>query len=247
MNTKTLTLDQIRGFMDAPDRVEIGHVTLGAGAATLPAAADGAPVSVPAEVALEAIQRYQGECWVDESGHLVGWPEDDSGPEPRHIGHLIPAHWGDHPITAGTVAVLSAYARQGVSHATLDALAAGIEVAVDEAQWAADPLWQAVRTDYYTGTVDEEGLLLAGASGDAVAARVAASAVRAEALRTAELYGQPGAGLHVLTPEDLVVAGCLAHMLLSRHADWSRSRVIWAVRGWAALQARYYAHGRYDA
>jgi len=170
--------------------------------------------------------------------------------DPRHIVRLIPAHWGDHPITAGTVAVLSAYARQGVSHATLDALAAGIEVAVDEAQWAADPLWQAVRTDYYTGTVDEEGLLLAGASGDAVAARVAASAVRAEALRTAELYGlygQPGAGLHVLTPEDLVVAGCLAHMLLSRHADWSRSRVIWAVRGWAALQARYYAHGRYDA
>lgn len=78
-------------------------------------------------------------------------------------------------------------------------------------------------------------------------ARVAASAVREEARRTAELHNVPEAGLQVLTPEDLVVAGCLAHMLLSRHADWSRSRVIWAVRGWVAMQARYYAYGRYDA
>ena len=51
-----------------------------------------------------------------------------------YITSLIPEHWGDHPITAGTVAVLTEYARQGVSHATLAALAEGIEAAVDEAQ-----------------------------------------------------------------------------------------------------------------
>jgi len=119
MNT-TLTLDQIRGFMDAPDRVEIGHVTLGAGAATLPAAEDGAPVSVPAEVALEAIQRYQGACWVAPrpiGGYLLlGW-DDPVSPEAipgwltrRVLGEPLAAEiakrgltlWW-HPVTGSTL------------------------------------------------------------------------------------------------------------------------------------------------
>jgi len=85
MTTKTTTtwsIDTVEAAMAAPTYTEVGYLTMGFGQATLPDAADGAPVSVPAEVALEAITQHGGLCWVDESGHLVGWPEDDSGPEP---------------------------------------------------------------------------------------------------------------------------------------------------------------------
>ena len=86
MNTTTTTmmsLADVEAAMAAPTYTEVGYLTMGFEQATLPDAADGAPVSVPAEVALEAIQRFGGACWVDEGGALVGWSEDgpDDGPD----------------------------------------------------------------------------------------------------------------------------------------------------------------------
>ena len=82
-NIADLTLEQIEAAMDAECVQHIGHLTLGMGEATLPSAKDGAPVSVSAAQALEAIQRFGGACWVDEGGALVGWSEDgpDDGPD----------------------------------------------------------------------------------------------------------------------------------------------------------------------
>jgi len=61
--TTTMSLADVVSAIECPTYTEVGYLTLGFGQATLPDAADGAPVSVPAAVALEAIQRYQGECW----------------------------------------------------------------------------------------------------------------------------------------------------------------------------------------
>ena len=74
--TTTWTLDRVEAAIAADSTTMVGHLTMGNGKAVLPHAEDGAPVSVPPEVALEAIQRYQGECWVTDQGDLVGWPEE---------------------------------------------------------------------------------------------------------------------------------------------------------------------------
>ena len=84
-NTTTMTtwsIDTVEAAMAATTYTEVGYMTIGCGQATLPDAADGAPVSVSAAVALEAIRRYQGACWVDGDGHLVGWPGEGPDPEP---------------------------------------------------------------------------------------------------------------------------------------------------------------------
>ena len=70
-NIADLTLEQIEAAMDAESVQHVGYLAIGHGRATLPSAKDGWPVSVSAETALEALQRYGGHCWVDESGHLA--------------------------------------------------------------------------------------------------------------------------------------------------------------------------------
>jgi len=80
--TTTWTLDRVEAAIAADSTTEVGHLTMWGGQATLPDAADGAPVFVSAAQALEAITQHGGLCWVDESGHLVGWPEEGPDPEP---------------------------------------------------------------------------------------------------------------------------------------------------------------------
>ena len=83
--TTTWSIDTVEAAMAATTYTEVGYMTIGCGQATLPDAADGAPVSVPAEVALEAIQRYQGDCWVAHrptGGYLLLGEDDPVVPEP---------------------------------------------------------------------------------------------------------------------------------------------------------------------
>jgi len=82
--TTTMSLADVVSAIECPTYTEVGYMTLGYGQATLPDAADGAPVSVPAEVALEAIQRYQGHCWVASrptGGYLLLGGDDPVPPE----------------------------------------------------------------------------------------------------------------------------------------------------------------------
>ena len=59
---------------------EIGYLVLGAGRAVLPGASTGDPVEVSPEVAVKAVQQYNGYCWVEElTGILVDdvpWEEE---------------------------------------------------------------------------------------------------------------------------------------------------------------------------
>jgi len=74
MNTTTTTtwsIDTVEAAMAATTYTEVGYMTIGCGQATLPDAADGAPVSVPAEVALAAITQHGGLCWVAQDGGLT--------------------------------------------------------------------------------------------------------------------------------------------------------------------------------
>jgi len=62
--TTTMSLADVVSAINDPTITVVGYLSIGRGRATLPSALDGWPVSVPAEVALEAIQRYCGHCWV---------------------------------------------------------------------------------------------------------------------------------------------------------------------------------------
>jgi len=78
-NIADLTLEQIEAAIAAEHKEHVGYLTIGRGRATLPSAKDGWPVSVPVEVALEAIQRYQGHCWVaprPTGGHMLAGAAD---------------------------------------------------------------------------------------------------------------------------------------------------------------------------
>jgi len=110
------TIETLEAAIAAEHVQHVGHVTLGAGAATLPAADDGAPVRVSPAQALEAIQRFSGLCWVAQDGGLAGWPEEGPDPEPD-LGDYVVARCGDrYPLTKdefGRDAVVLQDARTG--------------------------------------------------------------------------------------------------------------------------------------
>ncbi len=62
--TSMWPLADVVSAINAPTITVVGHLALGRGVATLPDVRDGWPVQVPLCVALEAIQRYGGHCWV---------------------------------------------------------------------------------------------------------------------------------------------------------------------------------------
>jgi len=88
------TIESIEEAMDAESEQTLGHLTLGFGRAVLPSARDGSPVRVSAAEAAEALERFGGHCWVDESDRLVGWPEDGSdGPDGPDDGPAPAPAW----------------------------------------------------------------------------------------------------------------------------------------------------------
>lgn len=78
-NISQWDIDGIEAAIASEQVQHVGHLALGCGRAVLPSAEDGTPVEVSAAEAAEAIERFGGYCWVNESDRLVGWPE--SGPE----------------------------------------------------------------------------------------------------------------------------------------------------------------------
>ena len=82
--TTTWTLDRVEAAIAADSTTTVGYLTLGYGQATLPDAADGAPVAVSAAVALAAITQHSGECWVayhPAGGAILYGAADAAAPE----------------------------------------------------------------------------------------------------------------------------------------------------------------------
>ena len=69
--TTTWSIEALEAAIAAESKINVGHLTLGCGEATLPSAEDGAPVAVSASTALEAITQHGGLCWVDGDGGLT--------------------------------------------------------------------------------------------------------------------------------------------------------------------------------
>lgn len=153
------TIETVSAAIASEHEQTLGHLAIGGGRAVLPDVVDGSPVAVPAPVALEAIQRYQGDCWVDGDGHLVGWPEDDdSGPDGGPE---------DGPAPAWRVLEDDAAFNEAAGCRALDARHVGL-VAVETAA-RPDAVWLAAfsRSGRWLGT-DPHGLLWASWDGKEV-------------------------------------------------------------------------------
>jgi len=88
------TIETLEAAIAAEHVQHVGHLALGCGQAVLPSALDGTPVEVSAAEAAEALERFGGHCWVDESDRLVGWPEDGSdGPDGPDDGPAPAPAW----------------------------------------------------------------------------------------------------------------------------------------------------------
>jgi len=83
MNTNW-TIEDIEAAIAAEHKEHVGYLAIGHGRATLPSAKDGWPVRVTAAQVLEALQRYQGHCWVaprPTGGYLLVGVDDPVSPE----------------------------------------------------------------------------------------------------------------------------------------------------------------------
>jgi len=151
MNTTTTTtwsIDTVEAAMAATTYTEVGYLSIGRGRATLPSAKDGWPVSVPVEVALEAIQRYQGHCWVaprPTGGCMLVAAGDPVSPEPLPewlVQEMFGASFAEEITARGLVLwwVPALRARLWLGAVLPDGRAAGVSVEDDTLRvgWVVD-------------------------------------------------------------------------------------------------------------